>query len=67
MTWRGSKISLFAVLIVAIGVGVAGCRENEEGRTVALEKGKYPGEIPSSLSADQVNELRHRAQNQQMN
>lgn len=54
--------------IVVAGLALAACRENEQGRTIDLQKGAYPGGKPStSISEDALGELRHRALRQSFN
>jgi hypothetical protein len=53
-------------LLGALGVGLLlqGCREDEQDRPLLYDKGTYLGETDPPLPAQQVEELRARAQNQ---
>ncbi|MCP4329957.1 MAG: hypothetical protein GY791_16135 [Alphaproteobacteria bacterium] len=67
MTATGRSTLFVIACLVTAGLALAGCREDEQNRTISLEKGAYPDDKPAALSAEQVNELRHRAQNQNAN
>jgi hypothetical protein len=60
------KLSRFAVAAtVAMAMAaVAGCREEEQGRPIIFEKGKYLGKPDQKLTEAQEQELRSRARNQ---
>ncbi len=64
MKASASKTVSVAACMLMIGLALSGCREDEQGRTVALGKGQYPGGAPSGLSEAQLDELRLRARNQ---
>lgn len=53
-------------LLGALGVGLLlqGCREDEQNRPLLYDKGTYLGQNEPPLEAQQVDELRYRAQNQ---
>jgi hypothetical protein len=53
-------------LLGALGVGLLlqGCREDEQNRTLLYDKGSYLGQAEPALEAQQVDELRYRAQSQ---
>jgi hypothetical protein len=52
--------------MAALGLALvaAGCREEEEGRPLRHDKGKYQGAPDEPLTADQVERLRMRARRQ---
>jgi hypothetical protein len=52
---------------IAIGLALAGCRADEQNRSISFEKGVFPGPQPTQLSEDQINQLRHRARTQSIN
>ena len=53
-------------LVGALGLGLLlqGCREDEQNRLLLYDKGTYLGPSDPPLEAQQVDELRYRAQNQ---
>jgi hypothetical protein len=53
-------------LLGALGVGLVlqGCREDEQNRPLLYDKGTYQGQQEPPLEAQQVDELRGRAENQ---
>ena len=58
-TGRSTRL-LVALLLFAFGFALQGCRENEQGRILAYEKGKYLGKPDQNLSAAQKDQLRQR-------
>ena len=47
--------------VVAAGLALVGCRENETNRVVHFEKGTFPGGAPAeAISDDGLSDLRHR-------
>ena len=60
----GVKRTALAGCLVVIGLALGGCRENEQNRVLMFEKGKYLGKPDQPLSEDQIEELRHRAEQQ---
>jgi len=60
----GLKRTALAGCLVAVGLALGGCRENEQNRPLMFEKGKYLGKPDQPLSEQQINELRHRAERQ---
>lgn len=60
----GVKRIALAGCLVAVGLALGGCRENEQDRTLMFDKGKYLGKPDRPLSDEQVDELRHRAEQQ---
>jgi hypothetical protein len=58
---RVSKTGL--ALLALLGVlAAAGCRENEQGRTLDFKKGQYQGQADQKLSDDDQKALRQRAE-----
>lgn len=54
-------------LAVALGIaaaGIAGCREDEQGRMLLYEKGTYKGQPDTPLPPQRIDELRQRAAGQ---
>lgn len=63
MTKRAAGwVGLLAVL--GAGLLLQGCREDEQNRPLLYDKGTYLGEKEPPLDAQQLDELRFRAQNQ---
>lgn len=60
----GMKRTALAGCLVAVGLALGGCRENEQDRVLMFQKGKYLGKPDQSLSDEQIEELRHRAEQQ---
>lgn len=58
----GLKRAALAGCLVAVGLALGGCRENEQDRVLLFEQGKYLGKADRPLSESQVDELRHRAE-----
>ncbi len=52
---------------VVVGLALAGCRADEQNRSISFEKGVYPGAPPTQLNEVQINQLRHRARTQGTN
>jgi hypothetical protein len=67
MMKSGTRKSLVLACAVVVGLALAGCRPEEQGRSISLEKGVYPGPKPAQLSEEQINRLRHRARTQSAN
>jgi len=60
--WTTGKSArlLLAVLLVAVGFALQGCRQQEQGRMLFYEKGKYLGKPDQTLSEAQRLQLRQR-------
>jgi len=54
-----------ACCLVAAGVALMGCRSEEQNRLMKIEQGTYQGKPDQKLTDEQINELRHRAREQQ--
>jgi len=52
------------LLLLVVGLGLAGCREEEQGRILLYEKGTYLGRPDTPLTAETVRALRDRVQYQ---
>jgi hypothetical protein len=50
--------------ILLAGSALLGCRQDEQNRILAYEKGKYLGKADQKLSSEGVNRLRLRVANQ---
>lgn len=61
-----TKRFVLALCVLLIGISLGSCRESEQGRIREFKKGTYLGQPDQSLSQEQVDELRHRAQNQRI-
>lgn len=60
-----SGISVLKVVAVTfVGLAVAACDQDEQGRVLTYEKGTYLGQPDTQLSDQQLNELRQRAARQ---
>jgi hypothetical protein len=54
--------TIIAVAAVMLAAGaLAGCREEEQGRALILDKGTYAGPKDATLSKTQLDELKDRA------
>lgn len=51
--------------LLAAGIGLAACDEDEQGRILRYEKGKYLGPTEEPLTNEQLDELRQRVRLQQ--
>ena len=60
------RCGIWIWLVGALGLGLLlqGCREDEQDRVLLYDKGTYLGPGDPPLEAQQVDELRYRAQNQ---
>ena len=56
------SLTIVGAAIVVLGLGA--CREGEQNRPLAYEKGVYQGSADTALSEDQVRELRYRGNQQ---
>jgi hypothetical protein len=55
-----SKAGIVAVLALGMAIGLAGCREEEQGRAMHLEKGVYSGKSDTELTEEQRRALEQR-------
>jgi len=55
---------LKALAFMFVGLAIAACDQDEQGRVLTYEKGTYLGDADTPLSEEQVNELRQRAAQQ---
>lgn len=60
----GLKRAALAGCLVAVGLALGGCRENEQNRPLMFEQGTYLGKPDQPLSEQKIEELRHRAEQQ---
>ena len=58
--------SWVALVALLLGLALAGCREEEQGRTVFFEPGKYRGVSDESLDTATVQALEKRTGNPQL-
>ena len=54
-----------AVTLIGIGLTLQGCREEEQGRVLFYDKGKYAGKPDTKLTDNQRDALRSRAKSGQ--
>lgn len=54
-----------AVALIGLGLTLQGCREEEQGRPLSFEPGKYQGKPDTKLTDEQRNDLRGRAKSGQ--
>ncbi len=59
-----TKPILVAVLGLLLAAGLSACRDSEQGRPMAYEKGVYGGQQDESLSDEARERLRQRHQGQ---
>ncbi|MGI9509910.1 MAG: hypothetical protein ACR2QJ_11265 [Geminicoccaceae bacterium] len=59
-----ARRALLASLIVGVSLGIGGCRDDEQGRPMAKQKGVYEGPADDGLAEDKLQELRSRAAGQ---
>lgn len=60
------RTTRLVALLLAAGLALAACREDEQGRMISFEKGVYPGSNPSEPVADEtLKDLRNRAKQTQ--
>jgi len=60
-----SGISVLKVLaLMFLGLAIAACDQDEQGRVLTYEKGTYLGQPDTQLSTQQLHELRQRAARQ---
>ncbi len=52
---------LMAIMLFAVSLALQGCREDEQGRILSFEQGKYLGKPDQELSDAQLERLRQRA------
>ncbi len=48
-------------MTIALALTLSGCRADEQGRAVSLEKGAYQGQKDTPLTDEQRRELRERS------
>ena len=53
--------SALVLAIAAVALGTSACREEEQGRPLNYEKGIYLGKSDTSLSSEQLRELKSRS------
>jgi len=63
MTNSAKKALLVAVMTTFV-VGVAGCRDEEQGRPLAKQKGVYQGVVDEKLDDEGLSNLRSRSAGQ---
>jgi hypothetical protein len=57
----GIRTVLLVVAALGIGLGAAGCREEEQDRVLLFKKGKYLGPPDTALTAKEIDSLNKRA------
>jgi hypothetical protein len=64
-TRTGVSAGLVVSLLVLATLGLGGCREEEQGRPISLEKGEYAGKPDTPLTEEQLRALQQRGKLQQ--
>jgi len=62
-----TKLTINAMLMVILAMGLSACRKEEQGRPLSYDKGSYLGETDQSLSDTVVNTLMQRSRYQSYN
>lgn len=62
---RSGRHWVAVAIVLASGVALGGCREEEQDRILLFEQGEYLGQPDETLDESQVEELRSRATRQQ--
>ncbi len=60
----GGSRALLVMAVIALGAGLAGCRDDEQGRPMVKQKGVYEGPADEAIGEQRVEELRSRAAGQ---
>ena len=58
---NSAKRALLSSVAVGLALGVAACRDDEQGRPMVKEKGVYEGPADEALPEDRVQDLKSRA------
>lgn len=61
---RGARRIVWLGVLVAVTLGIQGCREDEQDRVLLYEPGVYQGAPDEALAEETVRELRGRARGQ---
>ncbi|MCK4867510.1 MAG: hypothetical protein KAT39_05635 [Alphaproteobacteria bacterium] len=56
-----ARLPLLLGCLLVVGLAVGGCRKDEQNRTLEFKKGTYMGKPDQNLTAEQLTELRYRA------
>lgn len=60
----GAKRALLLSVVAGLAMGIAGCREDEQGRPMVKQKGVYEGAVDEALAEDRLSDLKSRAAGQ---
>ena len=58
---KAMKLVFTGILVTAFGLGLSGCRDEEQNRVLNYQKGTYLGAQDQSLSDTKVNDLVRRS------
>ena len=58
---KAMKLVFTGMLVTAFGLGLSGCRDEEQNRVLNYQKGTYLGAQDQSLSDTKVNDLVRRS------
>ncbi|MGI9501374.1 MAG: hypothetical protein ACR2P3_15165 [Geminicoccaceae bacterium] len=61
---NGGRRALLVAAMIGIGAGLAGCRDDEQGRPMVKQKGVYEGPADEAIGERGVEDLRSRASGQ---
>jgi len=62
-----TKLTINAMLMIMLAMGISACRKEEKGRPLSYDKGNYQGKTDQSLSDIVVNNLIQRSRYQSYN
>jgi len=62
-----TKLTINAMLMIMLAMGISACRKEEQGRPLSYDKGNYQGKTDQTLSDIVVNNLIQRSRYQSYN
>ena len=66
MNWERCRRGVVALMAAGLLLGLSACRDNEQDRPLAFDKGVYGGKPDQKLSGAEVDALRGRAMEQKI-
>lgn len=60
----GARRALLVTAVFGLSLGLAGCRDDEQARPMAKQKGVYEGPADEAIGEDRLQDLRSRAAGQ---